>query len=984
MTHFLQTRFGTALLVVSTVVLALSAVWNFQHRRTFRLPDDGVIWGETDRGVVALGVDPQGPGAKAGLRPGDHLIQINGFAVRKAPQVTQVLAGLGVWQKASYGIKRNGVELRKSLIVAAAERNPAIDYFQWALAIFYLAIGILVLWRHGFEEHEPRPMVRHFYVFCLASFVLYSFSYTGELDAFDRFVYWADVWAVLLVPALFLHFCLVFPAARQVSAGRRVAAAIGYLPAAAMLIVHHLAASGALRSGATILETRFLLDRAPYLLLGLYFMLGALILKLGRTPAEETVLRQQRKWLASGALWGVLPFVVFYIVPFVGGEIPGPNRSLSVFSLGLIPLAFAYAIVKHRLMDVDLVFRRGAAYSLATATLLAAFYGLVFLVGGMVQPQLSQLGPASWVVSVVVAALLFHPLRDWIQQSLDRRFYRERYDYRRTLVDFAAELSTETDLERMVSLSTERLAATLDLARMAVFVADPESDSGGARQFRLMRGLGLSTPGGAPLDSAAGLDLSFLPAQGRAGNGARPYLFFETPRWRIEQPPAVRRTLATLDLNYYVPCQVHGRTIAYLGLGRTRGGDFLSTDDLSLVQAVSGYFAVALENARLYSSLERKATEYQRLKDYNENIVESLHVGIVAVDLDDRVESWNTPLELMFGISRRQAVGRRLAELLPAALVAEFDRVRGESGVHNISKFHLRADAFPAEFRPAAKSNGSGDSGEERILNVAVAPLVAKNFDPIGRLIILDDVTEQVELEEQVVQADKLSSIGLLAAGVAHEVNTPLAVISSYAQMLAKKVATDPGQTKILQKITSQTFRASEIVNSLLTFSRTSTREFAPLDLNRTLQETLSLIEPQLRHAQIEIETEYQPEAAAVVGNSGKLQQVFLNLLLNARDAMPHGGRLTLRTRLAEAENGETLARVIVSDTGTGIRPDDLKHIFDPFFTTKGPGRGNGLGLAVSYGIVQEHSGNISVDSAAGEGTTFRVDLPLSGKPIHA
>jgi signal transduction histidine kinase len=223
----------------------------------------------------------------------------------------------------------------------------------------------------------------------------------------------------------------------------------------------------------------------------------------------------------------------------------------------------------------------------------------------------------------------------------------------------------------------------------------------------------------------------------------------------------------------------------------------------------------------------------------------------------------------------------------------------------------------------------------------------------------------------------------LLAAGVAHEVNTPLAVISSYAQMLAKQVESEPNQSKMLQKITAQTFRASEIVNSLLNFSRTSTRNFEPVDLAKMLRDTLSFVEPQLREAHVEIVTEFDGEAGYVTGNASRLQQVFLNLFLNARDAMNDGGRLTVRTQALE-RGGAAVAEIVVTDTGPGIDPGHLKRIFDPFFTTKAPKHGTGLGLAVSYGIVQEHSGKITVDSKPGTGTSFRVELPLVRKRIHA
>ena len=844
----LTTRILTQLLVVASIALVGAAVVNYHQRLTFALPDDGVRWTDAAGGPRALEVAPGGPGERAGIEPGDELRSISGLATRDRVDVARALDRVGIWGRASYELVRGGTAFRAELIVEPLGlEQPLVYYFQWLLAIAYLTIGAFV-----FARRTERPMVRHFYVFCLTSFVLYAFSYTGELQGLDRFIYWGDVWATVLAPAIFLHFCLVFPRALLVTSLRRQAAKWVYAPAAVLLGLHHLIAAGAVDTGQPLVEMREILDRLEYALLGTYFLAGAAVLRTGmKAQAQESAaLRQQRKWLAQGTLAGVIPFVALYVLPFAGGWSIGPNQSLVVFTLALIPLTFAYAIVRFRLMDVDVILRRGAAYSLATATLLAAFYGVAMLLGGVVQGQpLRELSPAVWVVSVIAAALLFQPLRNRIQAKLEQRFYQERYDYRRTLVDFASELSTETDLENTMAVLSDRLVKTLGVNRLGIFGASETAEIGG--QLQLLRGIGLTDAHGAAIRTGATLGLAFLDGDPQQVNGRCPYYFFEDPRNAEELDETTRKTVLDLDLNYYVPCRVKGRAIAYLGLGRTTAGDYLSSEDLSLVLTVSGYFAIALENARLISSLEEQLAENERLKDYNQNIVESLNVGVLALDLEERVESWNTQLELSFGISREQALGRPLSELLPPDLVAELDRIRAESGIRNIYKFPLRADAFPEPFRPTLSSNGANGSepheSEQRTLNVAAAPLVTKNFEPIGRLIIFDDVTERVELEEQLVQADKLSSIGLLAAGVAHEINTPLAVISSYAQMLAKRVADDPGQTKILDKITSQTFRASEIVNSLLNVSRTSPREFTEIDLNRTVEETLALVEPQLR-----------------------------------------------------------------------------------------------------------------------------------------
>jgi signal transduction histidine kinase len=236
-----------------------------------------------------------------------------------------------------------------------------------------------------------------------------------------------------------------------------------------------------------------------------------------------------------------------------------------------------------------------------------------------------------------------------------------------------------------------------------------------------------------------------------------------------------------------------------------------------------------------------------------------------------------------------------------------------------------------------------------------------------------------MRLEEQMVQTEKLTSLGLLAAGVAHEVNTPLAVISNYIQMLAKQIPADDPRQKTIERIVKQTFRASEIVNNLLNFSRTGTLELSEVDLNSVLEETLTLVQHPFRTAKVNVIKNYTDSLPLVLGSTTRLQQVFLNLFMNARDAMPTGGMLEVRTA---AHNGSV--EVEVTDTGMGIAGEHLKRIFDPFFTTKTSGRGTGLGLSVSYGIIKEHAGKVDVRSTPGKGTSFRLEFPVARKAVHA
>ena len=950
----LKLQFVSALLVIVTVAAVLAAALNFQQQSRYHLPDDGVTWvdqigaGQSGAGkdgdrVVAAYIVLHSPAERSGLRVGDTLVSIDGFRIGRAIEATQALVTLGSWKTAEYMIRRNvagkwGEPFAVKVITGEAERDSTI-FYQYAVAAVYLAIGLFVYFR---RRNSPRAL--HFFLLCLSSFVLSAFHYTGKLNNFDKVIYLGNVVAWFLAPTLFLHFCFVFPEPQK-WIRRRGAVILVYLPGLVLLAANLGFTFEFLKTAVPLIEVRLLLDRAWLIFLCAMYAAGGCVLAFQLRHAEDPVVRRQLTWLRNGALVGVLPFALIYAVPYVMGVAPNHAMNLAVLSLPLIPLTWAYAILRYRLMDVDLIFQEGYVYTLATLAVLGIFYTLIFAVNSA-----GDLNGTTMVALILIAAFLFQPIRNWIQEQLDRYyFYKDRYDYRRTLIEFARELGSPTDLAEMLESVADRLIRTLGIRHVAFFVWD-EAQGG----FHLE--LASNRSGKQTENLPYGLDLSFL-----SPNPTRPYLFFERTRHSIdvvwqEMPASVRRSISELELTYYLPCSARGRTIAYLGVSRTESGDFLSSEDVELLVTLSGYVGIAVDNSMLYRSLALKAEEYERLKEFSENIVESINVGILAADLDDRVESWNSQIEKLTGISRAAAVGRKLGDLLPPDLYDELEGVSGEAGVHNIYKFAMRA---------------AGPGTRDAMLNLAVAPLVSREGHRIGRLIIFDDITDRSELEKKLVQADKLSSIGLLAAGVAHEVNTPLAVISTYAQMLAKQISGDAQKAPLLEKIARQTFRASEIVNSLLNFSRTSPTEFVAVELNKVIRETLTLLEHQLSQAAIEVRLAFDENLPRIKGNPGKLQQVFLNLLLNARDAMESGGVLALSTSSADG-----LVKVTVADSGAGIVRENLERIFDPFFTTKMAKKGTGLGLSVSYGIVREHGGDIEVTSEPGAGTRFALSFP--------
>jgi len=934
----LRVRVGAVVLALATLAAVTFGWINFRQRSQFDLVDDGVAWSDSAAGIEAWRVAPDSPAAGAGIRPGDLLLTINDSAVPNAAHVARRLYRAGLWTQLRYKLTRNGEEFETRLITTPAHKPITVENYLRIVGLLYLFIGLFIFIRRW---NAPRAV--HFYVFCLVSFILYSFQYSGKLDAFDLEVYWSSVAARLLAPALLLHFALVFPERTESARKSLLKFAAVYAPPLALLLVHILAAVNALGFVPTT-RSRVLLEELELSFLGAYFVGAGLVFYLSYRRSRSGVLRQQVKWLTAGTLAGSLPFILLYIIPYDFNAATLPWMQFSALSLVLIPLCFGYAIIRYRLMDVDIIFKRGLAYTAATAAVAAIYFALVALIAEIFHAQTS--GPVAGMIAIVIAAFLFQPFREGIQARLDRFFYRDRLDYRRTLIEFGSTLTNEVRLEPMLGSVMDRVSQTLLVDRLAIFVEDPQRPG----EMRLARSMGVRL--------AEPLDLSFIAST--RPEFLRGPLFFESSRSAQEADDTVRRTLEQLDLNYFIPCRIREHTVAVLGLGKTVDGDFLSSDDVELVQTIAGYVAIALDNSQLYSSLEQKASEIARLKDFSENIVESLNVGVLAVDLEGTVEAWNSRMEQVFGVPRDAAVGQPLGNLLPAELASEIASRDDQEQITGIYKHRFQRQ------------------GRSLILNVSITPLVGKSGERIGRLLLFDDVTQRERMEEQMSQTEKLTSLGLLAAGVAHEVNTPLAVISNYIQMLAKQMPDGDPRHSIIEKIVKQTFRASEIVNNLLNFSRTGAGELADVDLNRVVEETLSLVAHPLKTSQIRVVKQLSDGLPPVRGSANKLQQVFLNLFLNARDAMPAGGMLEVRTT---AHNGSVEIEVV--DTGNGIPREHIHKIFDPFFTTKATGRGTGLGLSVTYGIIKEHAGRIDVRSTPGRGTSFHVEFPAVRKAVH-
>jgi two-component system, NtrC family, sensor kinase len=972
------TSWSLSWLLASVLFVAAGAL-NLSQRAFQNLPPtDGVTWIQKTDGIYAAKVQAGLAGSRAGISVGDRLIGI-GFDGENTEEITSpgdvqmYLETAGVngsltyfYQKPAYSFTDNFYFADLRHIDAVSRWTPSI-IFLTIVGLIWLGVGIFVLFKQGSQS----PFVLHFATVCLSAFVFHTYKAIGTGRDLDLAIDLLDNIALAFFVPLFLHFCIRYPVRSAVLTERPWKTYILYVPATVLsllLVLASLVPQVAPESGFTELIAR-LSDR--FNIFGWLYRLnyyhfvsgisaGASVLVWRFFKSRQAMVRQRLKWTMWGTIAATIPVVLMQLIERLGVQIPNDyfSTAITTLPLALIPLSFGHSVVRYRLMDVDVVVRRALVYAMTTLAIAmmigAVALGLVFLaVGNNLSTTEITLRALIAIVAMGAIVMISEPLKNFLQERADRFFYGERYDLRQGLLDFGKTLSATTALDPLLDGLTERLRQVLDVQKVAVFVEDEKA----IEHFSLAKFVGLSEEYKIPADFRT------MIRQKSAGKGVVRADEFDIQEDSISLGfNGNGRSVARQELHYFVPCVVGGKMVAVIGLGRASDGSLLSSEDLEILRTISGYVAVAIENSRLYGQQKQHAEELALLKEFNESIVESVNVGLLAVDEEGRITRCNSPFEELMGFDRDQAVGKLVEEIFDESFALNLENILGKS------RWHL------TEVRNAYKLHTYDAGGTSLILNVAVAPLRSVSNQQTGAIIVLENVSSRVKLEETLQQSEKLSSIGLLAAGVAHEVNTPLTGVSSYTQMLLGMIPETDPKHALLQKMQRQTDRATNIVGNLLNFSRAgNSEEFAEVEINKLLNDTLQLLEPQLRKSNIEVVKEYAKASPRILGSGGKLQQVFTNLILNARDAMFEGGTITLKTSI----DPKGLAVVEVTDTGEGIPPENLKKVFDPFFTTKEVGSGTGLGLAVSYGIIQEHSGTIEAKSSPGEGAAFQMVFPV-------
>ncbi len=558
----------------------------------------------------------------------------------------------------------------------------------------------------------------------------------------------------------------------------------------------------------------------------------------------------------------------------------------------------------------------------------------------MAEDFLSPLLPILWLFLFVVA----------LERS-DRDRLRRSYERMTTVHELALKVTVSMEPQTIMAEVVEAAGRLLNLPIATISTPDPER-----RQLTVRAHRGLSRAEAEAPNVAVG--------QGLTGSAFLHRIPYQTGDPAQDLAPSGATAAKRLGITHAVavPLLFRDEAVGVLSAGRM-GGQAFTDDDVQLLQTLCAHAAVAIENARLYERVVESEAKYRVL-------VENAQAAIIVVDAYRNVTFWNRGAEQLFGWTAEEVRGQHVEFIYPEDRRAEV--------VHTILPALQREGAWSGEY-PAVRKDGSRFTAF-----LSLARVLDAEGNIICTLAFASDVTELVQLREQLFQAQKMETVGTLAGGVAHDFSNLLTAILGAAGLLRNALPEDTDDYKSAVSIEQAGQRGAQLVRQLMTFSRRRPTRREPVNLNDILHEAAELIERTFPK-DMTLVTNPAPDLRTIQGDPTQMHQVIMNLAVNARDAMDAGDTLTITTENLSLDADDPFAKGLkagpsvalsVADTGHGIPPEDRPHIFEPFFTTKSETEGTGLGLSTVYAIVAQHGGRITLASEEGEGTTFRIVLP--------
>jgi PAS domain S-box-containing protein len=605
----------------------------------------------------------------------------------------------------------------------------------------------------------------------------------------------------------------------------------------------------------------------------------------------------------------------------------------------------AHAIIRYRLMDVRVFVRKGVVYVCAISIASLVFLGTATSIMRLTGHTAGASIPLTAAVAIaVMIAISFQPLKQWIQDSFNQYLYRETYDYQRTVREVSRRLSTILDLQTLLDYLTGTIERLLRCESVKVYLAD---DQRTGYFLHAAKDRAASRREQPPIPSAGSPLAGFLLKE------ARP-LVHEEANWKNNSAKDAAQELRLLGGEIAFPFFDDHSLSGILIVGPKLSGDPYFLDDIDLVSTLASQAAIAMNNAQLYR-------EVLLANEHIENIVETMESAVIAVTAHGTVTLFNSAAERLTGLKAAHMKGRSASDLpatvsqpIVATLKDGTPRLQVETLIRNNG----------GDFCPAIYSTSTLRDRSETILGVVA---------------VFSDLTKLKELEAEKRRTERLASIGAFVSGIAHEIKNPLVAIKTFAELLPERFTEEDFRHEFSKVAIREIERIDELVGRLRGLVTPQPQELNPVDLREPIEETLSLLRGQLEQSRIRVTTHYNATGVFVAADRAQLKQLFLNVLLNAVEAMVGGGDIIIRLGRRKTAQESTLT-VEIQDSGAGIPQHLLGTIFDPFITTKS--HGSGLGLSICRGIAEAHRASIAAqNNLNGVGATIIMEFPVMQEP---
>ena len=820
--------------------------------------------------------------------------------------------------------------------------NPLSDpsYLLPPLFIVLAYCVLLVLiWRGARHDLKGRLLGGVVLSIAVSSLLIFGMRLSPDIQHALR---WERAAVVIYCSTfvLYYHFTLVYTGNK----GQRAFLITAYL----FLLVYTVLAP----SNQVIAEMR--LESYGYApTLGILGLIGAGITVLLMLGGAYNLFRRYSASQSYEEKNRLLYVIIALSFPILGGMFDAFSNlpPVVIWANLLFAVTFTIAILKYHLLDIRIAVRKGLVFLIMSTVVGIPYVGLLYSFHYIFEATLEP-----WwthVLVVLLLAILLRPLYGRAQELVDKLFYRDRYDYLKALEEFSRKAQAITSISEISSRMAELVKGALRPSKVALLLWSDNKHG-----FIMVSSTGYSSPpseivfrGNSPIVNWLSYNRDFLSSeQFNISTTLQSLSFREINMLRL------------LEAKLYMPIvSRQGKLSGILVLGENLSHQPYSGEDMQLLTALGNQMAIILDNARLYTEV-RDSEEKLRLT------FESITEGIIVFNMDGNIVDVNKATLQLHGYSdKEELIGRNTVDFIDdkdrTKTMESLKRSLRYGPVNNAKFTLLRKDgsAYPAEVSLSTIKDESGKT--------------------TGFVAIIENVTErnqaeerEIHLQQQLYHSSRLASIGELAAGVAHEINNPLTGIMGFSQRLARK-STDETSKRDLERIYEEACRAAKVVENLRNFARPKEPKRELISVDDVVQKALEMRNYELRTSNIEVIADISPGLPQISADSYQILQVFLNIIINAEQAIGetnHGGKLGIKI-----DKHEGYIRISFTNDGPGIPSHEIDKLFDTFFTTRGEQGGTGLGLSICNRIVTEHSGKIHATSKPGQETTFVVELPL-------